>query len=586
MRDEIKLFYGPAPVLVDGIEVEGDGNTLMGHARFTTQFGPVCVELHEAEKGGGIWLCLPRPQPSHSFVWYQFESAAPFRVVGHPKLLSTPYPWWERPSPLTDTGAWASYDEYGIEAVLRGNDPPHWSSVVAITDLVFLPDQDPTTLNRRLHDLLWHFDTRPEGQALLEGIKLFVMVQDLTDRAMVLWPPITARGLVSEADFPDGDLGLDHATGYHNNGHVVTGPLGEVSDEDWPGLDWDVDLALERDVAYLSSDLRPDRLRIEVEHFALPAPFRPKKDDWVQVTGRWIIDCGHGHYLNKLPDGFSGTKAQWNALSDSDQRSFAGTPPEEDITKSLSFYTEIHPPELIVSCAPSQGLKTKARAHCDGCLGGNGISHSLCIRRLGPSLAHSSTSTPRSAATTTALSHSRAGRLTTRTMCMGESRGSRRMRLSLQQRPRRNDGSHGPRGACSVLVGDGVLARRIHRWRGWGCERVAFVHPRPSLELAQWTEVPVESDGSFKVEHLEPATYDIRPAGCGWDFPASVCPDSVHLAAGSNHRVYTALPRKYPELSPTVKTLRKSSSALWVWRSSRRNPNWSAQHLSISVNNC
>ena len=167
--------------------------------------------------------------------------------------------------------------------------------------------------------------------------------QDLTDRAMKPWQPVRLNGIVTSADYTSGDFGADHTTGYHDGEDAPTGGYADESDPaEFDGLDWDMGVQPDPSFNYLASKYRP-HVAVEIEHFAIALggggphgeryqTYFPKTGDWVQAVGRWITDNGH--------------------------------PQEDDFTDG--FYTEIHPPEMMVSTRYFDQMTAEARVVVTG----------------------------------------------------------------------------------------------------------------------------------------------------------------------------------------------------------------------------
>jgi len=333
-------------------------------AAATAQPGQITYELHQVGAKLSYWLCVPHPTAS-AYLWYEFarKGDGSFAGVANPRLHSTPYPFWIDRPVLTKTGDWTGHDSYGVEQNLQpGTDPPHWSPVLVMgthkeevqmpgdakgghssgnKKIVDAPDPPDAAVAKNLHDLMSSKATISKGVAMID--KARPLNKNLCQRvASNSWPPITLRGRVKDSDLSGEDFSGDHSTAYIEDGgpstgwqatdstqflpfgdaglmlatavfvtEYVTNAAGNVHDRSWPGMDWDMHVATDPDVAYLSSVCRPHELQVEIEQFALPKAFRPHAGDWLQTSGRWVFDCGHG---------------------------------EGD-----EHYAEIHPPELVVA---------------------------------------------------------------------------------------------------------------------------------------------------------------------------------------------------------------------------------------------
>src|SRR5205807_829719 len=87
---------------------------------------------------------------------------------------------------------------------------------------------------------------------------------------------------------------------------------------DWSGLDWDMALNTDPDLSIMTagptntdgSIHHTGTVGIELEHFSLPPNYRPiaapetpgkfLDSDWVQATGRLIVDAGHDDWATEL----------------------------------------------------------------------------------------------------------------------------------------------------------------------------------------------------------------------------------------------------------------------------------------------
>jgi hypothetical protein len=329
----------------------------------------ICFELHRDGGTDSYWVCVPH-QFASTYLWYQFmlQSDGSFVSVPHPKLVSTPYPFWLPRPVIANTGDWTAHKDYGFwQGAGIERNPPHWSPVLVTgthqetkkvhhpakgpdggggihTQVVDVPNPTDPAITKKLHDLMASKATISQGQAMIDNAR--PVHDDLSRRVGTnFWPPITLRGCVDASALSGNDYSGDHATAFVEDGGPATGLKGselvewaawswlgplsamvvsteyatsdqdlfQVGDIDWPGMDWDLVVAADADVGYLSSVERQGQLQVEIEQFALrPSSYRPHAGDWLQTTGRWIFDCGH-----------SGAGGE--------------------------HYTEIHPPELIVA---------------------------------------------------------------------------------------------------------------------------------------------------------------------------------------------------------------------------------------------
>jgi hypothetical protein len=332
----------------------------------------ICFELHRIGSKDSYWLCVPHKSAS-TYLWYQFarKSDGSFVSVPHPKLTSTPYPFWGVRPVIANTGDWTAHTDYGPlpQGAVGGTDPPHWSPVLVVAGThkekrkvhissgpkgghepiykwkwVNVPNSPDPAVTKKLHDLMSSPATVSQGVAMIDAAR--PVNEDLTERVgNHFWPPITLRGRVKDSDLSGEDYSGDHGTAFVEDGGPSTGFAGtdvswlglfldlgvmvatavtatqavtsggdpfNVHDRSWPGMDWDMHVEADPDVGYLTSVERPTEVQVEIEQFALkPASKRPKAGDWLQTTGRWIFDCGH--------------------------------------SAKGEHYTEIHPPEMVVT---------------------------------------------------------------------------------------------------------------------------------------------------------------------------------------------------------------------------------------------
>lgn len=306
-----------------------------------THGGTGVIELHRDASGiETIWVAVPdtawrREHPPIGFYgWHGFERSGEGTWIEQqrPGLASPPRFPADRDVPpmLSGSGIWARWDEYYDEAFWRGDDPPHWSPIAIWSGGAPWIGDIHEAMNSGRH---------AEAAAQIDRMRPR-RGDDLTDRAMETWQPVTLRGAVVGAEFTGGDLGVDHTYAYHVDGRTFHPSLldGEFHDPRWPGLDWDVKVSPDRDVRYLLSDRTSgdpywnDVMELEIEHFAISSAYRPVRGDWLQATGRWITDNGHG------------------------------------------FRTEIHPPELVVSSRHGPGAETVARVVATGAWLGEDLS--------------------------------------------------------------------------------------------------------------------------------------------------------------------------------------------------------------------
>ncbi len=325
----------------------------------------------------------PAPPPSTplNYYWYEYELLpdGTFVPVKQPLMAFSPYPTADGSiDVLRKPDDWAGpyHNSYDTETVIVQNlfqwrdGPPHWSPVLLAGLTPSGPDLHDAMQDLHAGDrakaVNWlNTVARPQNQPGCTGTHFKVDVdyvigsstvyqQDFprgyTERAMKQWEPVTLRGVILLAHYPDppGDFVLDHTDGYSDGHRAPHRTLSDVlsdsifsitnfhlpgesdfawSDPAWPRLDWDMHVLADPDVNYLTSEVRRD-VGVEIEHFALESDagdrqrFFPQSYEWLQATGRWAVDCGH------------------------------------------EKYTEIHPAEMLVSSAPAAegGVRAKVLA--------------------------------------------------------------------------------------------------------------------------------------------------------------------------------------------------------------------------------
>lgn len=299
------------------------------------------IELHVSSgQPTSVWVSVPdnawrtTQTPVGFYGWHEFrrDATGHWKEEKRPHIISAPYFPSERDQPpvLTGSGDWGAWDEYYDEAFWRGNDPPHWTPIAVA--------REGAPWIGEIHDKLNREATHGDGIRLLDRFR--PGSDDLTDRAMEAWQPVTLRGIVVMAGLAGGDFGADHTYSYSIDGRTFHGGLGEETRSEWPGMDWDINVSPDRDMRYLLNNATTevgssfyDQMGVEIEHFAVPPQYRPVEGEWLQVIGRWATDNGH----------------------------------------SL-FRTEIHPPELLVSSRHTSPGQTDAKVIATGAWLGEDLS--------------------------------------------------------------------------------------------------------------------------------------------------------------------------------------------------------------------
>jgi hypothetical protein len=373
----------------------GEGD-LKAYQLFSAADGEVSIEVHHDGCRASVWICVPHhglapdtPNPA-AYIWYQYvkdDATGNFVPVKSLFMDCTPFPDPDIPPAqlyhLTNTERWAHGGEYGggllnsiEDGLFPGTDPPHWSPILMGNDT---PQRSDYVV---LHELMQNVATQGEGISMLDAAAPPDRV-DLTERVQHdYWTPVTLRGLLRNPHISSDDFARDHTFAYYQRGQdFPNGDLCTCSNHirDWPGQDLDMRVIPDGDVHYLGSWPRRDEnfeLGVEIEQFAIQPPqgyeklfsppyFRnflpryrtlvdlyrrsltmspddpslsvflglttqfdsydyfPRNGEWAQIIGRWVIDCGH------------------------------------------EKYTEIHPPELMVTTRLQHG-RTEARVVATG----------------------------------------------------------------------------------------------------------------------------------------------------------------------------------------------------------------------------
>ena len=490
--------------------------TLAGWGMFESPNGPVSIEVHvtEATDPPVIYVAVPQAGTGDlkdfdgfwltaTYHWFQYT----YDATGLVPVLGDQYPPpGSNPPVMSATRDWCHDDTYDLEAVELDDDPPHWSP--------FLIKDASYASNGRISDIHKYFQ-RAEDQDMAKdrltrhrNAVLAWDPEELGERSLNSWPGVTVRGLVTGADFPGGDFGGDHTTGYIPSGEdeAPSGGLWEESDPDvFPGMDWDVRIQPDPAYRYLASVTR-GTLQVEIEHFALPNDWRPRKGEWLQAEGRWVVDCGH----------------------------------RDDDTDD--YYTEIHPPELLVTTEVLNAFGSRARVAVTGAwLGGRKTFV------VNPPARPSPTSVLKYALDTT---------------------WAKAAKLSLEAVPpddpnhliatvRKTDG-HQP----LMLHSDGRISMRRQGYRGfvrvWWDESLATVegtvtaenqpalgafvfHRDATIANAAWRRTRVDGGGYYRIPGLaKGGSYLFVVGGSGWDFdktPSTIVVDQdTKVVNFSGHR--------------------------------------------------
>ncbi len=246
--------------------------------------------------------------------WYHFRYTncrgdITFQFKPEPNIASPPYPYYMsqqhnnfkvRPRP---TGAWCEFNDYDAWYI------PHWSPIIDgkhqfISEIhEYYNEGSSVEVINRLND------AKPQNG------------EDLEDRTLTGWETVTMRGIVQKADYPYGDLDIDHLKACKE---TYGGIPAEIHFPE-KGADWDMYIRPDIDMKYLGSDAKPQEVGCEIEDWTLRDDqhyYRPLRGDYLQTAGKWVIDCGHA-----INDNFDN-----------------------------GFFTEIHPPEYMVSSQYINGV--------------------------------------------------------------------------------------------------------------------------------------------------------------------------------------------------------------------------------------
>lgn len=355
LKDKFKLkdSLGPAKT----------GKNLPASQLFSTESGNVAsIEVVQTGPQPVIFVCVPRQIPEGGGVyanqWFEY-TIYQGRLAPPPVLDRDQYaPPDVTPPALTDSGAWAGYDQYDLaEAINCNNSPAHWTPI--------LIDSDATWI-QKIHRLMQMQGTHSQALQELNIARDAAKNQDLRERTMQAWQSVKLCGLLQKAELSGGDLAGDHTSWYHDGTNIPFSAdfwvMGEITDYSDPGMDFDMRIAPDPAYAYLAYPYE-SCVRGEIEQFALVPPslwpgsrdqwqsnYWPRKGEWLQTIGRWVTDNGH-------PEEVSSEAATDNCISGD------GVYPCD---AKNGFYTEIHPPELLVSSQTINEFTSEARVIVTG----------------------------------------------------------------------------------------------------------------------------------------------------------------------------------------------------------------------------
>lgn len=438
----------------------------------------------------------------------------------------------DKPLPLlNNVKDWCHDHEYSPVSVV---DDTHWSPI--------LVGSGSTDGLYGLHHL---FQSDPATSVgVSRGV---VKTKDLDEWAMSKWTTVTLRGIVTSSDIAGGDFGTHHTCGYIGDdfSRVDIGMwycfkpgadlrLGYDNDAptpgcvDCPGIDWDMRVQADGAYRYLVSVVRDRKLdsdesvQVEIEEFAVrPDKFKPEVGEWVQVAGRWTVDCGH----------------------------------RDDIG---DFKTEIHPFELLVRTLPPKGHVTKAHVLVTGAwLGGTTkfvvnpparpSATSVLKYKVGEDWSKGAKLTIK------AVPETNPNHLVGTITKTAGFKGPQRWDVGMVHM--HNIGYKG----TVVAWWDETLAKVKGRvMAGSTPARGAVVFYRDAaVANATWDVAVVDKAGNYEIPELpKNATYWLRPAGSGWNFDA--VPRKVVIKSKEETVNFTAKPRAFP---PKLTTLSKEAIA-------------------------
>jgi hypothetical protein len=519
----LNYFYGLAGMPVPQVPFTSNGKTVTAFCSLAGKRGKIVFEVHETPGHQSLWICAPHPDQPQAHLWYEFVADAQgnLKPKADPHLLSTAYPWWQDiKGKLDDTKPWCNGHEYPYFGT--GDPPPHWSPVFVVDDPKNSAQWD---MCKTVHD--WA-NGITGGANPIHAARPFG--QNLTDRAMKNWPTFTLRGYTRSAGMAGGDWGSDHSTDYIEADGSV--PTGSVSSNH--GVDWDMNVAPDHDCAYMTSNCNPGAVETEIEAWALedpvisltdPSPplhYRTPDGVWVQVLGRWSIDCGHPD-----PQG--------------------------------QMHAEMHWPELIAwSKENAAGTKTHSRVNATGAWLG-GPLHFVVFAPNRPSataiLEHSITFDKKVNANLDVVGYPADD--PNHLICRVTATNHDPILLF-------DNGMVG-------MTGHRMLHAQVDCW--WNEPTVAiggkatvagsakpasgtkifFYDPDdfPPEEIASpvWNVINTDANGNFSLAGFKPKSYMFRPAGSGWDFHQ--VPKAINLADVKTVN-FTAQPETYKDLPPAI----------------------------------
>lgn len=505
-----------------------DGKRLKAFQRFWSLSGPACIEVYQGNK---IWVCapkssIPNQQPPATYVWYEYKKDANGKFVPaetDPNFMDAPPDF--QPSALTKSGDWTDREEFDSDDLIPGSDPPHWSPILVRNSGVKIGD---------IHRLMQNPTTHGQAVAMLNQARPGDV--DLTDRVMdEPWQSVTLKGIVTSAGFPSGDFGIHHASDYNDGEDTPTGALASEDDpSEFPGMDWDMKVQPDRAYSYLASTAR-STLQVEIEHFALfpwPQQYWPQTGEWLQTIGRWVVDSGHAE------------------------------PPDDEVN---GFYTEIHPPEMLVS-STTNNHSTEARVIVTGAWRGKDL--------------HFVVNPPPRPKPTAELKYriSRANGmegydrrdgadLTVEKAGDPASPNHLRCKVKMTSNPgvilRYETGMVGMtrhRGLeCMVTTwwdvpAEPVTVKGILKSGNVPAQGAYLFYRTAEAEGSKWKRVAVDASGNYTLSGLIKGAYWFRPAGSGWSFHEG--PTRVKILGGVNRLDFSAtrLERPTQRLSVAVRS--------------------------------
>jgi hypothetical protein len=557
---------------------------LKAYQLFSSTNGPVSIEVHQLGADSRVWVCVPHrgladgsgPNPA-AYLWYQYVKDAEtgnFVPVAHSLLESTPYP--EPDIPPTElyrlilSQRWSDFESYDFNEYLHpDDDPPHWSPILVDND------ESARARYQQIHNLMQSLTTQNDAIRMIDEAVPSRRASLTARVSHHYWPPATLRGVVSNIQVSAGDLKRDHAVAYYDgSGDIPIGGLGESTDTSWPGQDVDMLVIPDADVHYLGSWVRSYRdfeMNVEIEQFALGphSLYYPTKGDWVQITGRWVIDCGHGTPLTTI----AARDSSYARLIPADLfRSClldkARGVPREDCDE---YHTEIHPPELIVT-SRLVGDRTEAYVTATGAWPGEPLTFAV-FPPPRPSL-------------------NAVLRYKIKDLAGIENRYDRRDGAELELAPFPATNPNHVVGRLTSTVGDALWLGEtgtvlMTSRRGLKCIVECWWEvPRTSVEFivgtlddtpafnsiiyyrnaifpgSNWSLTPVtpasrcsgfRSCLSTTIPHLPNGDYVFRPASPDWDFGgglAGAVPKSLSLRGGFHTHTFPAMPRRLPPSLP------------------------------------